>query len=75
MAIDSDLEGSLEMSNYKYKSYYIQYIFLCLICLIIVGLIIRSNYLDESEKGNTSEIIILVVASLFVAYRIYDYFF
>jgi len=69
------LIGSVENSHYQYKSYYIQYVFLLVMCIIIIGLIVRSNNLDESEKGNTSELIILAVSSVFVLYKMYTYFF
>lgn len=71
---DSDLRGTSETTQYQLKSYFIQYTLLCIACIIIIGLIIRTQYLDESEKRNTSELIILVVASLLVAYRLYVYF-
>jgi len=72
---DNDLQGSSENAHYQLKSQFIQYVFLCIVCIIIVGLIIRSRYLDETERGNTSEMIILVIASLLVAYRLYVAFF
>ena len=72
---DNDLQGTSESSQYQLKSYYVQYVFLCIICIIIIGLIIRSSYLDETERGNTSEMIILAIASVLVAYRLYKYVF
>ena len=72
---DNDLQGNSESSQYQLKSYFIQYVLLLIVCVVVIGLIIRSNYLDETERGNTSEIIILVIASILVAYRIYVYVF
>ena len=72
---DNDLQGSSENAHYQLKSQFIQYVFLCIVCIIVVGLIIRSRYLDETERGNTSEMIILVIASLLVVYRLYVAFF
>ena len=72
---DNDLQGSSETTQYQLKSYFIQYVFLCIVCIIIIGLIIHSQYLDETERGNTSEMIILVIASLLVAYRLYVFLF
>jgi len=72
---DNDLQGTSESSQYQLKSFYVQYVFLCIICIIIIGLIIRSSYLDETERGNTSEMIILAIASVLVAYRLYKYVF
>jgi hypothetical protein len=72
---DNDLQGSSENAHYQLKSQFIQYVFLCIVCIIVVGLIIRSRYLDETERGNTSEMIILVIASLLVAYRLYVFIF
>jgi hypothetical protein len=74
MTIDNDLQGSSETAQYQLKSYFIQYVLLCIVCIIIIGLIVRTQYLDESERTNTSELIILVVSSLLVAYRLYNYF-
>jgi hypothetical protein len=71
---DSDLRGSSESTHYQLKSYFIQYVLLCIILVVIIGLIIRTHYLDESEKTNTSELIILVVSSILVAYHIYRQF-
>lgn len=72
---DNDLQGSSENAHYQLKSQFIQYVFLCIVIIIIAGLIIRSRYLDETERGNTSEMIILVIASLLVAYRLYVFIF
>jgi hypothetical protein len=72
---NNDLQGNSESSKYQLKSYFIQYIFLFIVFVIIIGLIIRSSYLDESERGNTSEKIILAIASVLVAYRLYVYVF
>ena len=72
---DNDLQGNSESSQYQLKSYFIQYVLLLIVCVVVIGLIIRSNYLDETERGNTSEIIILVIASILVAYRLYVYVF
>jgi predicted neutral ceramidase superfamily lipid hydrolase len=72
---DNDLQGNSESSQYQLKSYFIQYVILLIVCLVVIGLIIRSNYLDEAERGNTSEKIILAVASILVAYRLYVYVF
>ena len=72
---DNDLQGSSENAHYQLKSQFIHYVFLYIVCIIIVGLIIRSRYLDETERGNTSEMIILVIASLLVAYRLYVFIF
>lgn len=72
---NNDLQGDSESTHYELKYYYIQYVVLIIICIVIIGLIIRSTYLDEEEKGNTSEIIILSVASILVIYRLYIYIF
>jgi predicted neutral ceramidase superfamily lipid hydrolase len=72
---DNDLQGNSESSQYQLKSYFIQYVILLIVCLVVIGLIIRSNYLDEAERGNTSEKIILAVASILVAYRLYVFIF
>jgi len=72
---NNDLQGNSESSQYQLKSYFIQYVILLIVCLVVIGLIIRSNYLDEAERGNTSEKIILAVASILVAYRLYVYVF
>lgn len=72
---DNDLQGNSESSKYQLKSYFIQYVILLIVCLVVIGLIIRSNYLDEAERGNTSEKIILAVASILVAYRLYVFIF
>ena len=72
---DNDLQGNSESSQYQLKSYFIQYVLLLIVCVVVIGLIIRSNYLDETDRGNTSEIIILVIASILVAYRLYMYVF
>ena len=72
---NNDLQGNSESSQYQLKSYFIQYVLLLIVCVVVIGLIIRSNYLDETERGNTSELIILVIASILVAYRIYVYVF
>ena len=69
------LVGSVESTHYQYKSNYIQYVFLLVMCIIIIALIIRSIYLDESEKSNTSELIILAVSCVLLLYKMYTYFF
>lgn len=71
---DNDLQGSSESTQYQLKSYFIQYTLLFIVLLIVIGLIIRTQYLDESEKTNTSELIILVVSSILVAYHVYRQF-
>jgi len=72
---DNDLQGTSESTKYQVRSYYIQYILLLIVCAVIIGLIIRSSRLDETERGNTSEMIILAVASILVAYRLYVFIF
>jgi predicted neutral ceramidase superfamily lipid hydrolase len=72
---DNDLQGTSESTKYLVRSYYIQYILLLIVCVVIIGLIIRSSRLDETERGNTSEMIILAVASILVAYRLYVFIF
>jgi hypothetical protein len=72
---DNDLQGTSESTKYQARSYYIQYILLLIVCAVIIGLIIRSSRLDETERGNTSEMIILAVASILVAYRLYVFIF
>jgi|LakMenEpi03Aug12_release.lakeMendotaPanAssembly.Ray.scaffolds.fasta_scaffold3874932_1 hypothetical protein len=71
---DNHLQGTSETTHQQFKSYYIQFIVLCIVCIIVVGLIVRSNYLEPSERKNTSEIVILFIASALVLYRTYKYF-
>lgn len=72
---DNDLQGTSQSTQYQLRSYFIQYVLLIIVCAVVIGLIIRSNYLDETQKGNTSELIILSVASILVAYRLYVFLF
>ena len=64
-----NLIGTSESSNYQLKSYFTQYVFLSIVCLVIFGLIIRSSYLEKSSEENTTDTIILFVASTLVFYR------
>jgi hypothetical protein len=64
-----DLIGTSESSHYQLKSYFTQYVFLSIICFVIFGLIIRSSYLEKTSEENTSDTIILFVASALVFYR------
>ena len=64
-----NLIGTSESSHYQLKSYFIQYVFLSIICLVIFGLIIRSSYLEKSSEENTTDTIILFVASTLVFYH------
>jgi hypothetical protein len=71
---DNHLQGTSETTHQQFKSYYIQFIILFIVCIIVVGLIVRSNYLEPSERNNTSEMAILFIASALVLYRTYKYF-
>ena len=64
-----NLIGTSESSHYQLKSYFTQYVFLSIICLVIFGLIIRSSYLEKTSEENTTDTIILFVASALVFYR------
>ena len=64
-----NLIGTSESSNYQLKSYFTQYVFLSIVCLVIFGLIIRSSYLEKTSEENTTDTIILFVASALVFYR------
>jgi hypothetical protein len=64
-----NLIGTSESSNYQLKSYFTQYVFLSIVCLVIFGLIIRSSYLEKSSEENTTDTIILFVASALVFYH------
>ena len=64
-----NLIGTSESSHYQLKSYFTQYVFLSIICLVIIGLIIRSSYLEKTSEENTTDTIILFVASALVFYR------
>jgi hypothetical protein len=64
-----NLIGTSESSHYQLKSYFTQYVFLSIVCLVIFGLIIRSSYLEKSSEENTTDTIILFVASTLVFYR------
>ena len=64
-----NLIGTSESSHYQLKSYFTQYVFLSIICFVIFGLIIRSSYLEKTSEENTSDTIILFVASALVFYR------
>jgi heme/copper-type cytochrome/quinol oxidase subunit 4 len=65
-----NLIGTSESTHYQLKSYFIQYVFLSIICLIVFGLIIRSSYLEKTSEESTTDTIILFVASTLVFYKV-----
>jgi hypothetical protein len=63
------LIGTSESSHYQLKSYFTQYVFLLIICFVIFVLIVRASYLEKTSEENTTDTIILFVASSLLFYK------